>query len=723
MPNEMKPNQSFSPINHGPEAKPLHKRPDSSFVTVTLWTISGVVLAACSGGSNVVRDIGGDPADVPSTDVTVPHIQGAVIIYDGVRYTTDALGQAQIPTEALTEGITVELDGAKHQLTGLEVGGQVESFAGGSFASPLTTLIVEVMREEGLTAEAALSQIQDQTRRDEEPEWDVTIDDALTYSNYLVTDESDSFPLVSIALYAYRTETAPEDVTTDFQLELIRELVDGYQTASDYVTPANYVPVDEEAPADAPNPVSTQAELDAIQTVLDAVRAALDAALANAAAGTPFTFDPAPLSLTEGEVLTLGDVTDLQDSNGQITTQSLSAYFSFVDPYGNTGDVVSALHGIVIAKPDASLLSLGNATDIPAGSEVETLLTNADLNPAEYVFVAAGDIASLTLTVTSDDPDTDFDDNNPPELKYYLFDGEVLSNEASWELSITAVNDAPILVASAVIINEGEVGDDGAYYLGELDITDPDSPLDALQIDISDSAYEARYDAAAQSWGLYYTGEITAYDYGQGTTISVTVTDNFDPAPASSDATDIAVIRGGIFLAPTATPEEADRAFSGEGVVPEEEDGSTTSVLLGIVGDAAGGTVTAPPPNKEAFFSFAEGADKESHSDDLILISPRIPFDGAAFIRDFSAGVYRSENKEDYISFAGIVLHFTAGSVYSHGRVSMPYMIIEFDEPVPYQEFKAIVGDKYNGGSNVITDFSLLDDLLGGDASFAYEVI
>ena len=56
MPNEMKPNQSFSPINQGPEAKPLHKRPDNSFVTVTLWTISGVVLAACSGGSNVITD-------------------------------------------------------------------------------------------------------------------------------------------------------------------------------------------------------------------------------------------------------------------------------------------------------------------------------------------------------------------------------------------------------------------------------------------------------------------------------------------------------------------------------------------------------------------------------------------------------------------------------------------------------------------------------------------
>ena len=168
----------------------------------------------------------------------------------------------------------------------------MESFAGGSFASPLTTLIVEVMREEGLTAEEALVHIQVQI--DVQEEDIVTIDDVLTYSKYLVTDESDSFPLVSIALYAYRTETAPEDVTTEFQLELIGELVNGYQSASDYVTPENYVPVDDEAPADAPSPAPTQDDLNDIQTVLDVVRAALDAALANAAAGTPFTFDPAP---------------------------------------------------------------------------------------------------------------------------------------------------------------------------------------------------------------------------------------------------------------------------------------------------------------------------------------------------------------------------------------------------------------------------------------------
>ena len=131
----------------------------------------------------------------------------------------------------------------------------------------------------------------------------------------------------------------------------------------------------------------------------------------------------------------------------------------------------------------------------------------------------------------------------------------------------------------------------------------------------------------------------------------------------------------------------------------------------------------SPPSNKEAFFSFVEGADKESHFDDLLLISPTIEVDGAAIFRDLVAGVYQSENEDDYISFTEIILQFSAGSIYSHGRVSMPYMIIEFDEPVPYQEFKAIVGDKHNGGHNVITDFSLLDDLLGGDASFAYEVI
>ena len=135
------------------------------------------------------------------------------------------------------------------------------------------------------------------------------------------------------------------------------------------------------------------------------------------------------------------------------------------------------------------------------------------------------------------------------------------------------------------------------------------------------------------------------------------------------------------------------------------------------------GGSTAPPPDKEAFFSFIEGADKESHFDDLILISPDIEVDGLAIFRDVVAGVYQEENKDDYISFTEIILQFTAGSIYSHGRVSMPYMVIEFDEPVPHQEFKAIVGDKHNGSHNVITDFSLLDDLLGGDASFAYEVV
>ena len=107
----------------------------------------------------------------------------------------------------------------------------------------------------------------------------------------------------------------------------------------------------------------------------------------------------------------------------------------------------------------------------------------------------------------------------------------------------------------------------------------------------------------------------------------------------------------------------------------------------------------------------------------VIIIDEHIPFDGGGTVELLQAGVYQSENEDDYISFTEIILQFTAGSIYSHGRVSMPYMIIEFDEPVPYQEFKAIVGDKHNGGHNVITDFSLLDDLLGGDASFAYEVI
>lgn len=142
-----------------------------------------------------------------------------------------------------------------------------------------------------------------------------------------------------------------------------------------------------------------------------------------------------------------------------------------------------------------------------------------------------------------------------------------------------------------------------------------------------------------------------------------------------------------------------------------------SNVIRDIGGDPA------DVPSTDVTVPHIQGADKESHFDDLLLISPTIEVDGAAIFRDLVAGVYQSENEDDYISFTEIILQFSAGSIYSHGRVSMPYMIIEFDEPVPYQEFKAIVGDKHNGGHNVITDFSLLDDLLGGDASFAYEVV
>ena len=920
MPNEMKPNQSFSPINQGPEAKPLHKRPDNSFVTVTLWTISGVVLAACSGGSNVIRDIGGDPADVPSTDVTVPHIQGAVIIYDGVRYTTDALGQAQIPTEALTEGITVELEGAKHQLTGLEVGGQVESFAGGSFASPLTTLIVEVMREEGLTAEDALIHIQDQTDVPEEEF--VTIDDVLTYSKYLVTDESDTFPLVSIALYAYRTNPAPEGVTTEFQLELIRELVNGYQSASDElaagevryrhdaseapetnlsltitapfgatvshlvavaVTPVNDSPelalsggvsATFNAQNDAANILTGEVTISDPDHNLNQLRLTLgsrESAITFNISGPSqyiqvgeygvltifnhgsdsegarfswqYDFQAADKDVDEGtanrfaalQALPAGavarDTFTISVSDGALTAQQevtfnvtaiddpyeVTSHFRFIEDIETDG-----LIGQVEARdPD------GGANSGPFFYRLVTLRQGDDQDSSQSAY---DDVSSLyhldattgRLTFIGDRIDPDANANRE---RIYL---EIAIHESA---SLDAASEVERITHHSDIININEGNpiisyrdqitlDEGATtpmildnrYLKGSDL-DADPALGVIYriIDTGgavirrageergpDHAYDAftQRDIDTGTISILFTETgtlILEVDDGQGNYPDVNTAefggvpkqtqrleidlvfrtiDDLDGEPTTggneidrrdeevgrvidtgddndviSDTGGDDVIRPGkgddkVYLdASHDDPDDPDNPlmvnddidiyvyqFGAYDDAYAASDGSdhVTGFQRGIdqfklLAHQTG--TTSPPSNKEAFFSFVEGADKDTHFDDLLLISPTIEVDGAAIFRDLVAGVYQSENEDDYISFTEIILQFSAGSIYSHGRVSMPYMIIEFDEPVPYQEFKAIVGDKHNGGHNVITDFSLLDDLLGGDVSFAYEVI
>ena len=113
----------------------------------------------------------------------------------------------------------------------------------------------------------------------------------------------------------------------------------------------------------------------------------------------------------------------------------------------------------------------------------------------------------------------------------------------------------------------------------------------------------------------------------------------------------------------------------------------------------------------DAVLTHIEGADSTTHSDNLILITPNVAF------KSFTLGE-ENPNIDDILSVEGVYLQFTTGSAYSFGRVSMPFMQIRFDEVMKWSDFTALVGDDYNGGSAVVTDFTHLEALLG---QFSYE--
>ena len=95
----------------------------------------------------------------------------------------------------------------------------------------------------------------------------------------------------------------------------------------------------------------------------------------------------------------------------------------------------------------------------------------------------------------------------------------------------------------------------------------------------------------------------------------------------------------------------------------------------------------------------------------LILITPNVAYNPGT-LGELNTDI------DDILSVEGVYLQFTTGSAYSFGRVSMPFMQIRFDEVMKWTDFTALVGDDYNGGSAVVTDFTHLEALLG---QFSYE--
>jgi len=140
----------------------------SGQMSVFVWTVGGVVLAACSGGTRVVEGdgVGGGASAVP---VTRGVFDGAVIgarVYADVNgngvidegdagpYVTDGSGFADIPWEYRGYSIIADVDGATDVETGEVLSGEFRSLVpsdpgGVLIATPLTDLLAGAEDKQG----------------------------------------------------------------------------------------------------------------------------------------------------------------------------------------------------------------------------------------------------------------------------------------------------------------------------------------------------------------------------------------------------------------------------------------------------------------------------------------------------------------------------------------------------------------------------------------------
>ena len=173
MPNELKnPFSATTSLSSDPsrDFDKTKSRIKSGGFTATVWTMAGMVLAACGGGTRYLEVPGegsgidgGGTVVVPtgnSVFVVDGPVEGAKIIIDGqVVGVTNAKGEAVIDSDYEGRAFTVDLEGSRDVYTDRDLSGTFQSLANGGLASPLTTIVAERAAAQGLSEEDALDAI------------------------------------------------------------------------------------------------------------------------------------------------------------------------------------------------------------------------------------------------------------------------------------------------------------------------------------------------------------------------------------------------------------------------------------------------------------------------------------------------------------------------------------------------------------------------------------
>ena len=199
MPNDLNRNNHLIDDND----KSSRKKLTSSGFTASVWTISGVVLAACGSLDNLFSDGGGGGARGNTVSVNASPVQQARIYFDMTGdgnvdaddiliqdeqyphgFTTDSRGLAHgIPDELYGRPFMAILDGAFDADTNQKLDGEYRSVPGAdgrhSIASPITDLIVQTANDPDEDLEDALMRILNEGGGSYTPEEIEEIADAL----------------------------------------------------------------------------------------------------------------------------------------------------------------------------------------------------------------------------------------------------------------------------------------------------------------------------------------------------------------------------------------------------------------------------------------------------------------------------------------------------------------------------------------------------------------
>ena len=528
MPNE----QNFIALRNvtGFSSIDRFKKSLNSASTVTVWTLSGILLAACSGGStryvNVGEGVGGDGSDVGGggsgigggaatprqlshdNKVTVKdgpivgaqvwvdvdnngEIDPAIDIFIGV---TDENGQVDFPDEFHGQPIVVDVTHAydsDHPDEALS--GTWRSLPsdddGTVLVSPLTDLIAEAM----IADESDAATVQD-LLNDIFGENVVTVDDILNPDNYnLFSNQLDAQLIARAAVAVARLQADDDDSLSNDGEDATATLLQQIQTLFE-----RWRDTLEEGTVGTTSDDFTD-DLLADGSLRDAIEDAVDNAR-----GVPTIVDPNNNETLEGQEDTSFYLrTYAPELQGNADSQRFAAeyIFGFLDVQGNQIEK-PGIEGVFIQAQ-----SLATSVDTATGAEdkfitVQVITSYGIVNIADaflddigtpppvnvpdgYIYISLRNLHKLVFT-----PDADA--HGDFNIQFLVYDGEEVSEASSpgtLTISVDAVNDTPTDLAISgdrdpaltsseyVVLPSGDIALADGTLAGYITVSDVETAL------------------------------------------------------------------------------------------------------------------------------------------------------------------------------------------------------------------------------------------------------